>query len=159
MTAPDDVPTRVVGDSAKRDAVQTRRDDMLAIAGLLAGIAIGFLGRRVILELAGGVALGLGGALLAIRGGKPIQGRTWIVLALVLATFAALGAGALELYQEWSAGQWFADGAPTGAAPDELYRLHRTLAGMRVACLAGGLVYLLGAVANKVGGDSKSDQK
>jgi hypothetical protein len=157
MKSPDDVPTRIVGESPKRDSVQTRRDDFLAIAALLSGVAIAFLGRKVILELAGGVGLGLGGALVAIRGGKPIQGRTWLVLALVLV--AALGTVALELYQEWSAGQWFAEGAPTGATPVELYRLHRTLAGMRVACLVGGLVFLLGAVANKVSGDEKEKEQ
>jgi hypothetical protein len=159
MSSPDDVPTRIVGDGApprpqeQRDRVRARRDDMLAIAGLLAGISIAFLGRKVIIELAGGIGLGLGGALLAIRGGKPIQGRTWLVLALVLAVFAAMGGGALELYEEWSAGQWFAEGAPTGATPNELYRLYRTLAAMRIACLAGGLTYLLGAVVNKLSGD------
>jgi len=129
-----------------------RRDDALAIAALLAGIGIAFLGRKILIEMVGGIGLGLGGALLAIRGGKPIQGRSWLVLALVLAIFAALSAGSLELYEEWSAGQWLAEGAPTGAAPDELYKLHRTLAGARIACLAGGLTFLLGAVANKISG-------
>jgi hypothetical protein len=154
MKSPDDVPTRIVGEDApdrkKVDAVQARRDDMLAIVGLLAGIAIAFIGRKVLIEMVGGIGLGLGAALLAIRGGKPIQGRTWLILALVVCVFAALGGAALELYEEWQAGQWFAEGAPTGAAPDELYRLHKTLAAMRVACLAGGLVFLLGSVTNKL---------
>jgi len=148
----------VEGSAAERQR-QARRDDLLAIMGLLAGIAIAFLGRKVLIELAGGIALGLGGALLAIRGGRAIQGRAWLVLALVLAVFAALGAVALELWQEWQAGQWFSEGAPTGAAPDELYRLHRTLAGMRIACLAGSLIFLFGATANKVSSATEDEKK
>jgi hypothetical protein len=134
---------------AKR-AEEGRRDDLLALMGVLGGIVTAFLGRHVLLVLVAGCALGLGGVLLATRGGRPIQARGWVACAFVLGLGAALAVSVLEVYQEWEAGQWLAEGPQTGQAPDAFRNLSQTAAGLRIASLAGGLCFLLGAVANKM---------
>jgi hypothetical protein len=144
----DDAPTEPAPSKKKEDP-RGKRDDLVAIVAVLGGIAIAFEGRGVKLGLGAGVALALGGVLLAIRGGKRIDGRWWIVLALITAIGSAVGRMLLELYQEFQAGQWFADGAPTGATVDDFTTLYRTVAGMRIATLAGSMTVLLGGLANR----------
>jgi hypothetical protein len=127
-----------------------RRDDRLAIVAVLCGIGVALQGRRDGLELVTGLGVALGGVLLAMRGGKPIQARTWMTAALALAVIGILCAGALEVYEEWVAGQWFAEGnhhtQGTGA---ELRKLARTLGLLRIGALAGGLSFLLGAIVTR----------
>lgn len=137
----------------KKSQVLSRRDDVLVVVALLSGLGIAFEGRHVVLELAGGITLALGAALLAVRGGRPIQGRGWIVCALVLGVGGALLAAGLELWQEWDAGQWLAEGPQTSLAPEDLRRAARTLVMMRLASLVGGLGFLLGAITNKIGNE------
>jgi len=131
------------------DDKPSKRDDVVAIVALLCGIVIAFEGRQVMVGLGAGVALASGGVLLAIRGGRPIDGRWWIVLGLVTAAGASLARVALELYEEFQAGQWFAEGAPTGTTVDNFATLYRTVSGLRIAALAGALVVLLGGIANR----------
>jgi hypothetical protein len=95
------------------------------------------------------VALALGGVLLAIRGGKRIEGRWWIVLALIVGVGSAICRMLLELYQEFQAGQWFSEGAPTGATVDDFTTLYRVVTGFRIATLAGSMTVLLGGLANR----------
>ncbi len=135
-----------------------RRDDALALLGLLVGAAIAFTGRKVLVELCTGAALGLGGVLLAVRGGRKIEGRGWLVCALALGGFAMGGSAFLQFYQEWEAGQWLSQGPQTAMAPDALRNLYRTLSGLRIAGLAGGLCFLLGAAVNKLGAGSGNEK-
>ena len=140
--------------SASFEAEQVHRDDRLAIIALLCGIGVAFQGRTAPIELSAGLGLALGGVLLAIRGGKPIQARNWMKAALVLVVFAVICGGALAVYEEWVAGQWFAEGTHhnhgTGA---ELRSLARTLGLLRVGALAGGLSFLLGAIVTRFTAD------
>jgi hypothetical protein len=129
---------------------EVRRDDFLGLSAILVGVAIAFIGRHVMLELGGGVALASGGVLLAIRGGRRIESRGWLTCALVLAAFAFLSVSALQLYEEWEAGQWLAQGPQTGAAPDAMRNLYRTVAALRVGGLAGSLIFLLFALTNRI---------
>ncbi len=149
MNLADDEPTHPAPAKDDKPDPRGKRDDLVAILAVLFGIAIAFEGRGVKLGLAAGVALALGGVLLAIRGGKRIDGRWWIVCALVLAAGSALARVLLELYQELIAGQWLADGAPSGAAVEDFRFLYRMVSGLRIATLAGSMTVLLGGVASR----------
>lgn len=137
--------------STRRDGEPpTRRDDGLALVALLLGAALAYQGRHVAIELASGIALGLGGALLAVRGGRKIEGRGWLVCALLLGAGALCGCAILELYEEWQAGQWLASGPQSADAPAALHDLAQTVAGLRALGLAGSLAFLLGGVVNRM---------
>lgn len=126
-----------------------RKGDVLALVVTLTGVAVAFLGRAVAVELVAGVALGLGGVLLALRGGRPIEGRAWLAAAVAGCAIATLATHALLFYEEWQAGQWFAEGAG-GATPESLRRLHHTVTIARIGALACSLSFLLGAAVNKL---------
>jgi hypothetical protein len=140
---------------------KVKRDDFLALLALLIGAAIAFIGRKVVIELAGGAALGLGGVLLAVRGGKPIAGRGWMVCALALGGLAFSAVTFLGFYQEWEAGQWFAQGPQTAMPPDAIRNLYRTVSALRIGGLAGGLCFLLGGLVNwlSASGNEKGPEK
>lgn len=129
---------------------EVRRDDFVALSGILVGVAIAYLGRHVMLELGGGIALATGGVLLVLRGGRRIESRGWLTCALALSGVAFLAVAALQLWEEWEAGQWFAEGSQTGAAPDAMRNLYQTVAGLRVGGVAGALVFLLLALSNRI---------
>jgi hypothetical protein len=132
------------------DRRKSGKDDGLALAALLVGVAGAFMGRRVMLELAAGVSLAIGGAIAALRGGRPLSHRGLLSVALVAAGFGLICALGLELYQEWVTGQWLAEGAPVGQQGDELKTLARTLSIVRIVALAGGLSFVLGALVDRL---------
>jgi hypothetical protein len=140
-------------------ARRSKRDDGLALIALLLGAALAYQGRHIPIELGAGIALGLGGALLAVRGGRPIEGRGWLVCALLVGAGALLACGVLAFFQEWDAGQWLADGPQSATAPASLRELYRTVAGLRVVGLAGSLIFLLGAIVNRMRTDESEPQK
>jgi hypothetical protein len=117
---------------------------------LLLGAAIAFAGRREDLQLATGLALGMGGVLLALRGERRLEGRSWLRAALTIAAFAVAGCYAIGFYEEWVAGQWFAEGAGAGPTRAELKKLHDASSLMRIVGLASALGLLLGAIVNRV---------
>jgi hypothetical protein len=129
---------------------QAKRDDRLALIALLVGVGGAFAGRQIVIELAGGVALALGGALAAMRGDRPLSHRWLLSLGLVAAAFGFVCAHALVVYQEWVAGQWLAEGAPHGQQGDELRTLARALVITRIAALAGGLSFFFGALVDRL---------
>jgi hypothetical protein len=131
------------------------KDDALTIAAVLIGVACAYGGRHVVLELVGGVALALGGAIAAVRGPRPLTSRGLLSAGFAAGALGLVCALALELYQEWVASQWLAEGAPVGQEGDELRTLARVLSIVRIAGLAGGLTFLFGALVDRMGGSKK----
>jgi hypothetical protein len=131
-------------------AKPNKRDDLLALVCVLVGAVVAFEGRHVMIGLIGGVACGLGGVSLAVRGGRPIEARGLIVCALLACGGGTLGRYGLEIYQEIQAGQWFAEGAPTGGTVDDWRGLYRTVSILRIVSVAGGLALLLLALVERV---------
>jgi hypothetical protein len=127
-----------------------KRDDLLALVCVLVGVLVAFEGRHVTLGLITGVACGLGGVVLAVRGDRPIDGRGWVVCALLACGGGTLARYVLEVYQELQAGQWFSEGAPTGAGVDDWIGLYRTVSVLRIIALAGGLGVLLAALVQRL---------
>jgi len=131
-------------------AKSTKRDDFLALVCVLVGALVAFEGRHAMIGLIAGVACGLGGVSLAVRGGRPIDGRGWIVCALLACGGGTLARYGLEVYQEIQAGQWFSEGAATGGTVDDWRGLYRTLSTLRIVAVAGGLSLLLLALVQRV---------
>jgi len=131
------------------------KDDALTIAAVLIGVACAYAGRHVVLELAAGVSLALGGALAAVRGPRPLSNRGFLSVAFAAGALGLICALGLEVYQEWVTGQWLAEGAPVGQEGDELRTLARVVSIVRIAGLAGGLMFLLGAMVDRMGGAKK----
>jgi hypothetical protein len=97
-----------------------------------------------------GAALGLAGVLLALRGDRPIAGRSWVRAGLALAILAVVASIGLEHYQEWVVGQWFAEGSYSRATTDELRRMTETAATLRIGAFGSSLATLLGAFINRL---------
>jgi hypothetical protein len=87
---------------------------------------------------------------LALRGGRPIEGRAWLRAALFIGALAIVISMALGLYAEWVAGQWFAEGAQPGDTSQELRRIARTGSLARSVGLFCALAFLLGAIVNRL---------
>lgn len=133
-----------------------RGDDAFALLAVILGVVLAYEGRQLPIELAAGVSLGLGGALLAVRGGRPIEGRGWLWCALLLGAGALIACAALETYQEWIAGQWLSQGAQA-SAPGAIYDVAHTLSILRIAGLAGSLAFLLGGGVQRLSSKRESD--
>ncbi len=125
-------------------------DDRLALVAVIVGAAVAFLARRQPLLLGAGASMGLAGVLLALRGERPIAARGWLRAALTIAMLAIAAAFGIELYQEWIVGQWFAEGATSRAATDELRRMSETISLLHVTALGSSLAMLLGAAVNRM---------
>ena len=66
---------------------------------------------RAPLTLLTGVALGLAGALLAVRGERPVPTPRLMAAALAVAVAAAAAVALLGLWEEWIVGQRLSEGA------------------------------------------------
>lgn len=140
---------------ADQAPARRRGDDFLAVAALLVGTGVAAIFRGEPLELAGGVALAAGGAALALRGERPIEGAAWLRAALALSAVATLFCHGIAFYQEWIVGQWFAEGAQPAETSHELRNLARYASAARIAGLAFALAFLLGAVVARLGPDKR----
>jgi hypothetical protein len=83
----------------------------LALAAILLGAAIALLGVRSPFNLSTGLAIGLAGALLAVRGERPVPSPRLMVAALALGVLAVCGVGLVHFYEEWEIGQRLSEGA------------------------------------------------
>jgi hypothetical protein len=128
---------------------QRSADDRFALGAVLVGGAIAFLARRDPMVLGTGVALGLAGVILALRGGRPIGARRWLRAGLLLSVLAVLARYGLETYQEWVVAQWFAEGHSGTATNYEVQHIGEVVSGLRIGGLASSLATLVGAVANR----------
>jgi hypothetical protein len=129
---------------------QRTADDRLGLFGVIFGGAIAFLARRDPMGLATGLALGLAGALIALRGERPIAARNWLRAALAVAVLAFAARYALEVYQEWIVAQWFAEGNSGVATQIELERMTKLGEGLRIFALASSLGMLLGGAVQRM---------
>jgi hypothetical protein len=129
---------------------QRASDDRFALAAVIFGGAIAFLARHDPMGLGTGLAIGLAGALLAMRGEHPIGGRAWLRAALTISLLAFFARFGLETYQEWIVSQWFAEGASGTAANRELQRMSELAAALRIVALGTGLGMLLGAAVHRM---------
>jgi|GEM_PF-2735245 len=121
-------------------------DDLLALFAILIGSGVAYLHWRQPLDLGGGVALALGGVILALRGDKIVVGRSWLRAALIITGMATLLSLALGTYAEWIVGQWFSEGSQPGETAQELRRMGRYAAWFRITALAMSAAFLVGAV-------------
>jgi hypothetical protein len=129
-----------------------RRDDRLALATIVLGAATAFLGVRVPPVLMSGVALGLAGVLLAVRGDRPVPMPRLLTAGLVLAVAAVAGTALIGLYEEWIVGQQLAEGASTVYVTASMRPYARAAAGLRSLGLFAALSMLLGAAVTRFSG-------
>jgi len=136
------------------------KEDRISILAVIVGATLAFIGWRQWILLSSGIGMALGGVVLALRGQRPVQARGWLRAALLLGAIAIVMSLMLDLYADWVAAQWFAEGSQPGNTAQELRLIARTSAGMRSAGLFLSLAFLLGALANRFGGDAKKpDEK
>jgi hypothetical protein len=129
---------------------QRKSDDRFALAAVIIGGTMAFLTRRDPMGLGTGLALGLAGAILALRGERNIGGKGWLQAALMIALAAFLSRIGLEMYQEWVVAQWFAEGTGGMATQNELQRMTEVATGLRITALASSLALLLGAAVHRM---------
>lgn len=133
----------------KSEADARKSDDRFALVTLLVGAAVALVARRDPMLLAAGLMLGMGGVLLAIRGERAIEARSWVGAAFVVAVIAVAARAALDVYQEWLAGLWFAEGAGAGGEAG-IRRLSQVTLMLRVLALAAAAGLLLAAATNRL---------
>jgi hypothetical protein len=131
--------------------VSAKRDDRLALATIALGAATALLGVRAPMTLTTGVALGLAGVLLAVRGDRPVPAPRLMTAALALAVLAVIGTALLGLYEEWLVGQRLADGASPAWVSESVRPYVRLAAALRAFALFTGMATLLGAALTRVG--------
>jgi hypothetical protein len=134
-----------------------RGDDRVSILAVLVGATLAFIGYRQWVLLSSGVAMGIGGVILALRGDKPIDGRAWLRAAVLLGGIALVASLMLDLYSEWIAGQWFAEGSQPGDTAQQLRFVAKTSVGMRFVGLFFALAFLLGALVNRLRSGDERD--
>ncbi|HZS40120.1 MAG TPA: hypothetical protein VFF06_24990 [Polyangia bacterium] len=133
-----------------------KADDRLALMATLIGAGLALAGWRSPIELVSGLAIGLGGVLLAVRGDRAVDGRAWMRAAMVTGALAFIASLGLALYVDWLAGQWLAGGARSGSVENaELVRWVRVGMGARYLGLFCALAFVLGAVVNRFSGNKK----
>ena len=132
-----------------------KRDDRLALAAILIGMATALVGVRAPLTLTTGVAIDLAGVLLAVRGDRAVPAPQLMSAALTLAVLTVLGAAALVFYEEWDIGQRLAEGAPPASVGEALRPYVRLGAALRSLSLFLGLSLLLGATVTRFAGSGK----
>jgi hypothetical protein len=138
--------------------VSGKRDDRLALATIALGAATALLGVRAPLTLTTGVALGLAGVLLAVRGDRPVPLPRLMTAALALAVLAEAATALLGLYEEWIVGQRLSEGASPEWVTAAVRPYVRVAAGLRSLALFAALSMLLGAVLTRLGVTSPSTQ-
>ena len=131
--------------------MSAKRDDRLALATIALGTATALLGARAPMTLTTGVALGLAGVLLAVRGDRRVPAPRLMTAALALAVLAVIGTALLGLYEEWLVGQRLADGASPSWVNESVRPYVRLAAALRAFALFSGLATLLGAALSRVG--------
>jgi hypothetical protein len=135
--------------------VTRKADDRLALMATLIGAGLALAGWRSPIELTSGLAVGLGGVLLSVRGDRAIEARVWMRAAMVTSALAFIASMALALYVDWLAGQWLEGGAHAGTVENaELVRWVRVGAAARYLGLFCALGFLLGALVNRFAGNS-----
>jgi hypothetical protein len=139
--------------------VSGKRDDRLALATIALGAATALLGMRAPLTLITGVALGLAGALLAVRGDRPVPVPRLMAVALALAIVAVAATALLGLYEEWIIGQRLSEGASPEWVTAAVRPYVRTAAALRSLALFAALAMLLGAALARFGGASPSSRQ
>jgi hypothetical protein len=132
-----------------------RRDDRLALAAILLGAAIALMGIRAPLTLVTGLALGLGGALLAVRGDRPVPAPRLLILALAVAVTAIVAVAIVRFYEEWEVGQRLAEGAAPGFVVVVMRPYARLAAALRSLALFCGLALLFGSALTRVPSSGK----
>jgi len=132
--------------SAEREKRDRSNDDLLALAAVLVGGATAYLHWREPIDLGGGIAMALGGVILALRGDKVVVGRAWLRAALLIGAVATVLSMALSTYAEWIVGQWFSEGSQPGETAQELRRMGRYSAWFRITSVAMSAAFLVGAV-------------
>ncbi|MDB4971554.1 MAG: hypothetical protein JWN44_7243 [Myxococcales bacterium] len=131
------------------------RDDRLALAAILLGAGIALLGLRSPFSLSTGMAIGLAGALLAVRGERPVPAPRLMAAALVLAVLAVCGVVLLGFYEEWEVGQRLSEGAAPGYVTSLMRPYARVVAALRSGALFCALSFLLGATVTRLGSSGK----
>lgn len=140
--------------AAKRDVTPARRDDRLALAAIALGAATALFGLRAPLTLITGVALGLAGVLLAVRGDRPIPAPRLLALALALAVAAVVATALLGVWEEWIVGQRLSEGASPDYVTAAMRPYVRTGAALRSFALFAALAMLLGAIVTRLPGSA-----
>ena len=123
------------------------RDDAIAILALLVGGTLAFIGHRQWILLSSGIAMASGGAVLALRGQRSIVARGWLRSAILLGGMAMVGSMMLDLYAEWIAGQWLAEGMRDSAR--DLRRVALTAAALRSVGAFLSFSFLFGALVSR----------
>ncbi|HEX6838516.1 MAG TPA: hypothetical protein VF334_18190 [Polyangia bacterium] len=133
-------------------AASAKRDDRLARAAILLGAATALAGVRAPMTLVTGVALGLAGALLAVRGDRPVPSPRLMAAALGLAVVAVVAVALLGFWEEWMVGQRLAEGASPQWVTAALRPYVRAAAALRSLGLFAALAMLLGATFTRLSG-------
>jgi len=130
--------------------VSAKRDDRLALATIALGAGVALLGVHAPLALVTGVALGLAGVLLAIRGDRPVPAPRLMIAGLAVAVIAVVVVALLGLWEEWIAGQRLAEGASPDFVTAAMRPYVRAAAALRSLALFAALAMLLGAVVTRL---------
>jgi hypothetical protein len=131
-------------------SVTTRRDDRLTLATIALGAGVALLGLHAPIALVTGVALGLAGALLAVRGVRPVPSPRLMTLALVLAVTGVVAVGVLGLWEEWIVGQRLSEGYSPIYVTAAMRPYVRAAAALRSLALFAALAMLLGAALTRL---------
>jgi hypothetical protein len=140
---------------ATAEAARRRSDDRLALAAIVTGAATALLGVHAPLTLSTGLAIGLSGVLLAVRGDRRVPAPRLMALALAVALAAVVGAAVVAVYEDWEIGQRLAEGAPLHYVTAALRPFARAEAALRSLALFSGLSLLLGAGLTRWGSSGK----
>lgn len=132
-----------------------KRDDRLALAAIALGAATALFGVRAPLTLVTGVALGLAGVLLAVRGDRRVPSPRLMTAALAFAVVAVVTVALLGLWEEWIVGQRLSEGAsPTFVTAVVRPYVHAASA-LRALALFAALALLLGAALTRLATSGK----
>jgi hypothetical protein len=137
----------------------TRRDDRLALATIALGASVALLGLRSPLALVTGVGLGLAGALLAVRGDRPVPAPRLLLLALEVAVGSVAAVALLGLWEEWIVGQRLSEGASPTFVTAAMRPYVRAAAALRSLALFAALAMLLGAALTRLAPSSATSGK
>jgi hypothetical protein len=132
-------------------AVSAKRDDRLALATIALGAATALLGLRTPLVLSTGVALGLAGVLLAVRGDRRVPSPRLMAGALAFAVLAVIAVALLGVWEEWIVGQRLSEGLSPDYVTAAMVPYVRVAAALRSLALFAALAMLLGAAVTRVG--------
>lgn len=118
------------------------------VASLL-GAGTALLGLRAPMTLIIGVAVGLAGVLLAVRGERTLPARRLMWAALALAVTGVIASAAIAIYEEWQIGQLLSEGMPPSYVTESVRSWVRVGAAVRSIALFAALALLLGAIVTR----------